>query len=67
MLGGFIIDRYITMKTIIIVCLLALSLSAPAADKMNQVPGYPTDYNTSVYTGYLDTNSPNRSIHYVFV
>jgi hypothetical protein len=31
------------------------------------IKGYPKDYNTSVYTGYLDLNSPDRAMHYVFV
>lgn len=29
--------------------------------------GYPSDYNTSIYTGYLDVKSQERAIHYVFV
>lgn len=29
--------------------------------------GYPANYSTNVYTGYLDVRNPNRSLHYVFV
>jgi serine carboxypeptidase-like clade 2 len=29
--------------------------------------GYPPSFNTSAYSGYLSTLSPNRSLHYVFL
>ena len=68
-------NRFIIMRKITIVCvLLVLAATAPTADKMDSVPvlpyfikGYPITHNTSVYSGYLDTASPNRSLHYVFV
>lgn len=34
---------------------------------MSTLPGFDADYNTSIYSGYLDVKNPNRSLHYVFV
>jgi len=31
------------------------------------IKGYPADFNTSIYSGYLDLQNNNRSAHYLFV
>ena len=61
-------------KIVILSLALALIYAAPGSDKMTKIPvlnwllkGYPADYNTSIYSGYLDVKNPNRSLHYVFV
>ena len=51
--------------------LLAVSilnvLSAPAEDKIAQIPGYPPTFTARAYGGYLDTTSAKRSLHYIFI
>ena len=42
-------------------------LSAPAEDKIAQIPGYPLSYTARAYGGYLDTTSTKRSLHYIFI
>lgn len=37
------------------------------ADILPKVPGYPATYNHDVYAGYLNTSSPLRRLHYVFM
>lgn len=55
------------MKILITLCIVAVALAAVDKDIVSKVPGYPEDFNTSVYSGYLTLGSPNRGIHYVFV
>lgn len=57
----------------VVLCVL-LAWGAVPDDKMTKIPvtdsltqGYPSLYNTSIYSGYLDVGNANRSIHYVFV
>lgn len=59
---------------IITALLVCLASAAPSGDKMTTIPvtspnmqGYPVDYNTSIYTGYLDLGTEERGMHYVFV
>lgn len=42
-------------------------LSAPAEDKIAQIPGYPPSFTVRAYGGYLDTTSSKRSLHYIFI
>jgi carboxypeptidase C (cathepsin A) len=41
--------------------------AAPEDDKIAGIPGYPPDFNASVYSGYLKTSSDKRKLHYVFI
>ena len=52
---------------LVFVSLLAISLCAVQEDLLKSVPGYGADFNTSVYSGYLNTANNSRQLHYVFV
>ncbi len=61
-------------KMLFLVVILAFTLSAPANNKLGQVPvfnflrrGYPNDYNTSIYSDYLYVKNTSSAFHYVFV
>lgn len=59
-----------TMRILLIVLLAAAILkvqSAPAEDKIAQIPGYPPTFTARAYGGYLDTTSAKRSLHYIFI
>jgi len=51
----------------LIAILAVVSFAAPVRDLVKHVPGYPEDYPTKIYSGYLDTDSEDRKLHYVFV
>lgn len=53
---------------ITIICLNIYIIKAdPQSDKIAGIPGYPSDFNASVYAGYLKTSSDQRKLHYVFI
>jgi hypothetical protein len=61
-------------KLLLFILAILLTLQAPLSDKMPKVPvlpslfkGYPDNFNTSVYTGYLDLKTTERGAHYLFV
>lgn len=62
------------MKILIMVAIASVAWAAVDSDLIPKVPvplhviqGYPDSFNTSVYSGYLDVQNSNRSMHYVFV
>lgn len=53
---------------LIAIALLLLSVTAePTDDKISKLPGYPPNFNNRAYGGYLETSSPTRSLHYIFI
>jgi carboxypeptidase C (cathepsin A) len=58
-------------KSLFLLAILCLVLkacnAAPEDDKIAGIPGYPPDFNASVYSGYLKTSSDKRKLHYVFI
>lgn len=46
---------------------MRLECAAPEDDKIAGIPGYPDNFNASVYSGYLKTSSSDRKLHYVFI
>lgn len=48
--------------------LLAISVAAPAADKVTAMPGW-GDFSKQfdMYSGYVTTNDPKHHMHYIFV
>lgn len=55
------------IRFVVLALALFLALAAPDDDKMKPIPvnnssmqGYPESYNTSVYRGYLNLQSPDR-------
>lgn len=54
------------IRHLLLLCWAVLCLSAIDQDLVKKLPGY-TDFNTSVYSGYLNTSSTDRQLHYVFV
>ncbi len=53
----------------IITFLLSISALRAAIDKdlMTTVPGYDSAYTGKVYSGYLETDSQDRKLHYIFL
>ncbi len=66
---NLLILLYIMLPSwLIAITVLLISISAePADDKIAQLPGYPASFNNRVFGGYLDTVSPTRSLHYIFI
>lgn len=65
----------ITKYLIVLVSLIVLGQSAIRADIVSKVPviifvlfkGFADSFQTEVYSGYLNTTSELRKMHYVFV
>lgn len=51
------LGRNITAIGFVIVILIALGNAAPEDDKIAGLPGYPDNFDASVYAGYLKTSS----------
>lgn len=49
--------KNISVTGFVIVILLALGNAAPEGDKIAGLPGYPDNFDASVYAGYLKTSS----------
>lgn len=47
----------ITMIGFVFVLFIGLGLAAPEDDKIAGIPGYPDNFDASVYSGYLKTSS----------
>lgn len=59
---------YILLFITIIVSILIKGVhAAPEDDKIAGIPGYPQNFNASIYAGYLKTSSDLRKLHYVFI
>jgi carboxypeptidase C (cathepsin A) len=54
-------------RWLLAVAVLATVMAEPADDKIPLLPGYPATFNNRAYGGYLDTSSPTRSLHYIFM
>lgn len=54
------------IKLLISSLLLIGAFSAVEADLMKTIPGY-GNFTTNIYSGYLNTSSSSRQLHYVFV
>ena len=57
------------MNSKVIFLALALYLSVVGAVKVTNMPWWPADYPSKFdfYSDYLQTSSPNRTIHYAFL
>jgi hypothetical protein len=67
---NLLIVLYIMLPSSWLITLAALMLlirAEPIDDKIAQLPGYPPSFNNRVFGGYLDTVSPTRSLHYIFM
>lgn len=62
-------NRYFrsTLFLLVLIVLVFIGQSAPDADKIDMIPGYPDDLGLKYYAGYLKTSSPLRKLHYVFI
>lgn len=47
--------------------MLSAVKASPEEDKIAGIPGYPDNFDASVYAGYLKTSSDSRKLHYVFI
>jgi serine carboxypeptidase-like clade 1 len=60
-----------TVRKDILVLLISLittvTLSEPQDDKLSQIPGYPSTFRNRAFAGYLNTDSNDRKLHYVFL
>lgn len=56
-----------TWQLITAILLILSTAGDPTDDKIIQIPGYPKNFNNRAYGGYLDTSSPTRSLHYIFI
>lgn len=59
---------YFLMKAwVLIAILIAAVLAEPSGEKIVQIPGYPPSFSNRAFGGYLETSSPLRSLHYIFL